>query len=127
MSSSPITLEIALLHAEIARHQKERPLPCMPCPHNSACCAYGTMLSAGEARRLLRSHGPTHVYRTRWNEWRTRIRGGRCVFFQKNGCSLHDTPDYPTVCRGFPFTDGTGKYPYGDYADICPEMPGEGP
>ncbi|NUN49841.1 MAG: hypothetical protein HUU15_13525 [Candidatus Brocadiae bacterium] len=53
--------------------------------------------------------------------------GGGCDFFQNNGCPLHDTPDYPTVCRGFPFTDGTGKHPCGACADICPEMPREAP
>ncbi|MCE9584189.1 MAG: YkgJ family cysteine cluster protein [Planctomycetes bacterium] len=116
------TPAIELLHQAIVQRVKDQPLPCYPCPHKSACCAYGTSLTPGEAKRLLRSHGEGAVYLTHWNEWRTRRRGGKCVFLVDNACSLHDSPDYPAVCRGFPVTDGSGKKPYGPYADICPEI-----
>ncbi len=122
MARPPSTPAIALLHDEIVRLIKNRPLPCSPCPHQSACCAYGTSLTPREAKVLLRAHGPETVYLTRWKEWRTRVRGGRCVFLVENSCTLHDSPSYPAVCRGFPLTDGSGKKPYGPYTDICPEL-----
>ena len=56
------------------------PLPCFPCPHASACCAYGVTLSDEEAAAITAAHGGHLIYRTRWGEWRTRVRGGRCVF-----------------------------------------------
>ena len=116
------TPAIDLLQEALVQRLKDRPLPCSPCPHQSACCAWGTSLTPDEARRLLGSHGPGAVYRTRWNEWRTRVRGGRCVFLVDNACVLHHTPDYPSVCRGFPLTDASGKKPYGIETDICPEL-----
>ena len=48
-------------------------LPCYPCPHASACCAYGVTLSEDEAARISQEHGPGVLYRTRWGEWRTRV------------------------------------------------------
>ncbi|HEY7681798.1 MAG TPA: YkgJ family cysteine cluster protein [Gemmatimonadales bacterium] len=97
-------------------------LPCLPCPHRSACCAYGTTLTPSEAAALAARHGQDTVYRTRWGEWRTRVRKGRCVFLVENLCTIHDDPNYPAVCRGFPWTDPeTG----GDYLfdqTICPEF-----
>ena len=70
-------------------------LPCYPCPHESSCCAYGTSLTKREARALRKRYGDTHVYETRWGEWRTRIKGGRCVFLHENSCILHADPGFP--------------------------------
>jgi len=89
-------------------------LPCYPCPHNATCCAYGTTVSEAEARAIVAEFGDGKVYRTWWGEWRTRVRGGRCVFYVGGGCQIHDRSYYPAVCRGFPWTDAEtgGPYPY---------------
>ena len=94
-------------------------LPCFPCPHESSCCAYGTTLSEGEAAIIEANHGAGHVYRTRWGEWRTRVRNKRCVFHADGGCSLHDKPYYPTICSGFPWTDAETGEPYEFDVTIC--------
>jgi hypothetical protein len=71
-------------------------------------------VSDEEAQAIEAHHGPGLVYRTRWGEWRTRVRNRRCALFQNGGCSIHDKPYYPTQCQGFPWTDGeTGaRYEY---------------
>src|SRR6476469_5144701 len=53
-------------------------LPCYPCPYDASCCAYGTTLTDEEARMLEADQGTGLAYRTRWGEWRTRVRNGRC-------------------------------------------------
>ena len=97
-------------------------LPCYPCPHQSACCAYGVTLSDAEAAEITREHGAGMVYRTRWGEWRTRVRGGRCVFLRDNVCTIHARPYYPAVCRGFPWIDAETGGPYEFDRTICPEF-----
>ncbi|HEY9226806.1 MAG TPA: hypothetical protein VIP11_09180 [Gemmatimonadaceae bacterium] len=89
-------------------------LPCYPCPYNSSCCAYGTTVSDEEAAAIEANHGPGLVYKTRWGEWRTRVRGKRCALHQNGGCSIHDKSYYPAVCRSFPWVDAeTGdRYEY---------------
>ena len=53
------------------------------------------------------------MHRTRWGEWRTRVRNGRCVLFRDGGCTIHEQPFYPAQCRGFPWTDADGaRYEY---------------
>jgi len=97
-------------------------LPCFPCPHASACCAWGVTLSDAEAQALGEKYGHDKMYRSRWGEWRTRVRMGRCIFLVDNTCSIHADPHYPAVCRGFPFVDaGTGG-PYRFDQTICPEF-----
>jgi hypothetical protein len=98
------------------------PLPCFPCPHSSACCAYGTTLADGEADAIRLRFGEDRIYRTRWGEWRTRVRGGRCAFLVENSCELHAEPFYPLVCRGFPWTDSETGGPYEFDRTICPEF-----
>ncbi len=97
-------------------------LPCYPCPHKSACCAYGTTLSETEARAIIAAHGKHTVYRSRGGEWRTRVREGRCVFLLENSCSIYHKPYYPDVCRGFPWTDVETGGPYEYDRTICPEF-----
>lgn len=97
-------------------------LPCYPCPHQSACCAHGTTLDDDEAELIGQRDGWDRIYRTRWGEWRTRVRGGRCTFLQNNACMLHDTDRYPAVCRGFPWTDAETGGPYEFDQTICPEF-----
>ena len=97
-------------------------LPCYPCPHLSSCCAYGVTLSGDEAAAITRAHGPDVVYRTRWGEWRTRVRGRRCVFLRQNVCTIHAEAYYPAVCRGFPWTDAETGGPYEYDRTICPEF-----
>lgn len=89
-------------------------LPCYPCPYEASCCAYGTSLSDEEAADIETHHGPGLVYRTRWGEWRTRVRGGRCVMYRDGACTIHDRPYYPSLCRGFPWIDADtgGRYEY---------------
>lgn len=97
-------------------------LPCFPCPHRSACCGWGATLSEEEAAAARRAHGDGVAYRTRWGEWRTRVRQGRCVFLRDNACSIHDQPYYPAVCRGFPWIDAETGGPYEFDQTICPEL-----
>ena len=88
-------------------------LPCYPCPYEASCCAYGTTLSDAEAAAIEAHLGPDLVLRTRWGEWRTRVRNKRCVLYRDGGCSIHDMPFYPAQCRGFPWTDADGaRYEY---------------
>src|SRR5512147_205202 len=68
-------------------------LPCYPCPHHAACCSYGTTLTEAEA--IEREQGPGLVYRSRWGEWRTRVRKGRCVFLFNDSCAIYNKPYYP--------------------------------
>ena len=104
------------------QHSPFPPLPCYPCPHGSACCSYGTTLSAEEARAIKKAHGGKHVYRTRWGEWRTRVVKGRCGFLRNNACVLYNQPYYPAVCRGFPWIDAETGGPYEFDRTICPEF-----
>jgi hypothetical protein len=89
-------------------------LPCHPCPYDASCCAYGTTLSDEEAAAIEVHLGPGLVQRTRWGEWRTRVRNRRCVLYRRGeGCVVHDQPFYPAQCRGFPWTDADGdRYEY---------------
>ena len=97
-------------------------LPCYPCPHDSACCAYGATVSEQEVEAIVRAQGEDKVYRTRWGEWRTRVKNGRCVFMENGGCSIHAQPYYPAVCRGFPWTDAETGGAYEFDQTICPEF-----
>ena len=97
-------------------------LPCYPCPHASACCAYGATLSDAEAEAIRAVHGAGKAYRTRWGEWRTRVVKGRSVFLRHNACAIYDQPYYPAVCRGFPFVDAETGGPYQYEREICPEF-----
>lgn len=101
---------------------KHPPLPCFPCPYDSACCAYGTTLTDAEAEALIAVHGTAVAYQTRWGEWRTRIRNRRCALFQNNRCIIHGESYYPAVCRGFPWTDAETGGPYEFDRTICPEF-----
>jgi hypothetical protein len=105
-----------------ANHHMPLPsLPCYPCPYNASCCAYGVSLSDAEAAAIQAEKGPGLVYKTRWGEWRTRIKNKRCALFRDGGCTIHDRPYYPTVCRGFPWTDSDGdRYEYD--ISICGEF-----
>ena len=98
------------------------PLPCFPCPHASSCCAYGVTLSEDEAAAIRAAHGDAMVYRTRWGEWRTRVKNGRCVFLKANLCTIHAAPYYPAVCGGFPWIDAETGGPYEYDRTICPEF-----
>ena len=98
------------------------PLPCYPCPHGAACCDYGATLTEDEATAIGAAHGAALVYRTRWGEWRTRVRGGKCVFLKDAHCVLHHEPFYPAVCGGFPWTDAETGGPYQFDRTICPEF-----
>ena len=87
---------------------------------SSACCAYGVTLSDDEAAAISRAYGADKAYRTRWGEWRTRVRGGRCVFLRENICTIHAEPFYPAVCRGFPWIDAETGGPYRVRSDDLP-------
>ncbi len=79
-------------------------------------------MSDDEAAAIVAAHGEAVAYRTRWGEWRTRVRGGRCVFLRDNVCTIHAEPYYPAVCRGFPWTDAETGGPYEYDRTICPEF-----
>ena len=97
-------------------------LPCYPCPHGSACCAFGVTLSVREAEAIIARFGANAAYLTRWGEWRTRVRHKRCVFLVDNACSIYRESFYPAVCRGFPWTDAETGGPYEYDRTICPEF-----
>ncbi len=103
-------------------HTKFPSLPCFPCPHNSSCCAYGTTLNEQEAAAIEAHHGPGLVYKTRYGEWRTRVRDRRCVMFQNGSCTIHDKPYYPTLCAGFPWIDAETGERYEYDVHICGEF-----
>jgi hypothetical protein len=96
------------------RHITPPSLPCYPCPYNASCCAYGATVTDEEAAAIEANHGTGLVYKTRWGEWRTRVKGKRCALFRDGGCTIHDRAYYPAVCRGFPWTDAEtgGRYEY---------------
>ena len=104
------------------QHSPFPALPCYPCPHHSACCAHGTTLTESEAAAVRAEYGEEKVFRTRWGEWRTRVKEGRCVFLANNTCSIYNQPYYPAVCRGFPFVDAENGGPYEFDRTICPEF-----
>jgi Fe-S-cluster containining protein len=79
-------------------------------------------LGEDEAEVIAREHGGDVVYQTRWGEWRTRVRQGRCVFLLENRCTIHGRSYYPAVCRGFPWTDAETGGPYEYDRTICPEF-----
>jgi Fe-S-cluster containining protein len=101
-------------------------MPCYPCPHNSVCCSWGTSLNLKEADVLRAKYGADAVV---WDdeekEWRTRVDDGRCMFLSGNSCSLHELPEYPSVCREFPWRDPETGGPYQYDLSICPEFPDE--
>jgi hypothetical protein len=112
----------AILSLQMSHDATFPPLPCFPCPYNSSCCAYGVTLFDEEAAAIAANHGPHTVYRTRWGEWRTRIKGGRCILFQNGGCSIHDKPYYPAICSGFPWIDVETGERYEFDISICGEF-----
>jgi Fe-S-cluster containining protein len=107
---------------ELPVHDPAPVLPCYPCPHHAACCAYGTTLSDNEAAAIVATHGAGKVFRTSGGEWRTRVKNQRCVFLVHNSCSIYDKAYYPAVCRGFPFVDAETGGPYEFDRTICPEF-----
>jgi hypothetical protein len=107
---------------ELPVHDPAPVLPCYPCPHHAACCAYGTTLSDTEAAAIVATHGAGKVFRTSGGEWRTRVKNRRCVFLVHNSCSIYDKAYYPAVCRGFPFVDAETGGPYEFDRTICPEF-----
>ena len=99
-------------------------LPCFPCPHGSICCSWGTALNEQEAETLKRIYGDhTVVWDLEEDEWRTKVEGERYIFLRDNACSLHEKPEYPSVCRCFPWSDPNTGGPYQYDLSICPEMP----
>ena len=73
-------------------------------------------------KAIIEDLGEGKVYQTRWGEWRTRIKHGRCVFVVDNRCTIHGKPYYPIVCREFPWTDAENGGPYECQTEICPEF-----
>jgi len=97
----------------------DRPLllPCNPCPHESACCTWGTPLTDAEAALLGASFGTASItWDPREGEWRTAVVAGACFFLKDNSCSIHDDQGYPSVCAGFPWAPDESE------VDICPEL-----
>ena len=80
------------------------------------------MVTPKEAALIARHHGADTVYKTRWGEWRTRVRNKRCVLLKDNVCTIHSKPYYPKVCGGFPWTDAETGGPYLFERTICPEF-----
>lgn len=100
-------------------------LPCFPCPHASSCCWWGVTISLPEMLQMVDRFGLSVITTGDPGELRTAVVDGRCVFLQDNACTIHDTPFYPQVCRGFPFTDAEHGGAYEGDTTICPEMLGD--
>jgi len=99
-----------------------RDLPCYPCPHNSNCCNWGVTLINDEPETFRRLHGAhTVIWDADEQEWRTATVGDHCVFIKDNACTIHANPEYPAICKGFPWFDGEGG-PYIWDQTICPEF-----
>ena len=98
-------------------------LPCFPCPHGSHCCNWGSAVVADEPDQIRAAHGDAAlVWDEEESEWRTSVVNGTCFFQKDNGCSIHDKPYYPRICRGFPWVDGDKGGPYLYDLTICPEL-----
>lgn len=101
-------------------------LPCFPCPHRSVCCRWGTALSQAEYWTLFSEFGGEYVYFNEDdNEYRTQVKDGRCVFFDRElgGCGLHDHSHYPRMCKDFPHKDTRDALlPHAFDATMCPEV-----
>ena len=94
-----------------------RRLPCHPCPHESACCKWGTPLTDDEATALATRFGAASIaWDPREEEWRTSIVDGTCFFIKDNTCTIHAHVGYPSTCAGFPWTPDESE------VDICPEL-----
>ena len=106
-----------VLACAISRRCRAIPVPTNPRAARSASPSVRTRPPRSRPR-----HGAAAVYRTRWGEWRTRVRGGRCVFLRDNVCTIHAESYYPAVCRGFPWTDAETGGPYEYDRTICPEF-----
>jgi len=96
-----------------------------PCPHDSACCNWGTTLSDREVDAIRRRF-PDHekLVVKKHGEMRTRVRDGACVFKKDNRCAIHGEAFYPIVCRLFPWKSTDGG-PYSEHLDeyeICPDV-----
>src|SRR5690349_23138852 len=53
-------------------------------PYTTLFRSYGTTVSEEEAAAIEAKHGDGFVYKTRWGEWRTRVRKNRCVFLRED-------------------------------------------
>lgn len=103
---------------------EKRDLPCFPCPHKGACCNYGVELIGEEPAKIFYEHGPEAMIEID-GVIRTAIVNGACYFLKDGMCSIHNKPEYPAVCRGFPWTDHTGTGVYSENDEdlaICPEL-----
>jgi Putative zinc- or iron-chelating domain len=104
-----------------------RALPCFPCPHKGACCAYGADLDTKEAHAFVREFGALTVVVDDKGAYRTAVKDGTCVFHSGGLCAIHETPLYPKVCRAYPWEDGLLGGMYSGDRQECPEFWEEAP
>ena len=99
-------------------------LVCHQCPYRSACCRWGTWLTADEGRALLQEFGGEHVYMDQdTGRYRTQTKSGRCTFFA-DGCRIHNHTWYPKMCRDFPDADADDPLAGRAFdATSCPGIP----
>lgn len=96
-------------------------LPCFPCPHKSICCSWGTDLTEKESKLIISKYGNEKVILTP-EGYRTKVINDKCVFLKDNLCLLHDTEEYPSCCKGFPWRNQEDDGPYEPDITICPEL-----
>jgi len=98
-------------------------LKCYPCPHNGACCKYGSSLSQQEADLIIADFGEEAIQYTNdlIDPIRTKVINDSCYFLKYGICHIHDKPYYPKVCKGFPWEDADGNS-YQHDQSICPEL-----
>src|ERR1043166_5343150 len=102
------------------QHPPFPPLPCFPCPHQSACCAYGTTLSEDEARAIAADHGKEKIFRTCGGERRPRASRRRCVFLPNTPCSIYTQPSLPAMSASLRWVNAESGGPYEFDRTICP-------
>ena len=78
-----------------------KPIPTFDCGGCTACCTIVPFTD--KDRRALSARKPLLTWEQHDDGWRwiiTQARTtGRCPFVGPTGCTIHDTPDLPMVCR----------------------------
>ena len=108
---------------ELVNMEENKDLPCIECPHRSACCRWGTWLSDSEGKALQELYFDKVFFDEDVKMWRTQVWNGRCVFFNGVGCDIHHLDIYPKSCKEFPWKDSRNPlHPRAFDSITCPEF-----
>ena len=109
----------------ISRMREFPSLPCFPCPHQSACCAYGVTLSDDEALALIRD-----ARRHRWPIARDGASGARgCAAAAASFFATTSAPSTPsrTIHRSAGAFPGPTRKPEVPTSTTAPSAPNSSP